>query len=84
VEIPLINRLVKKGDQEKEIQQLCRYSGLVMERFERHRGMRLHSVCRKLQHSTVRTEQSLSSLHEQEGIKAITSSDSLTVCQKKR
>lgn len=50
VELPLLNRL-GYGDvycyNRSEIQALCDQSGLLLERFERRKGMRLHAVIRK-------------------------------------
>lgn len=52
VEIPLINKIAKKGDvhvySREEIQKLCDMSGLRLERYEVRKGFRLHCVCRKL------------------------------------
>ena len=51
VEIPLANKLAKKGDvhvySKDEIQRLCGASGLKLERYEIRKGFRLHCVCRK-------------------------------------
>lgn len=51
VELPLVNRLLHKGDvhaySRKEIQRLCDDSGLVLENFEHRKGLRLHCICRK-------------------------------------
>lgn len=50
VELPLLNKL-GYGDvhcyNRPEIQALCDQSGLLLERFERRKGMRLHAVIRK-------------------------------------
>ncbi len=51
VEIPIVNRVFKKGDVcvygRNDIERLCKYSGLIMEHFEARKGFRLHCVCRK-------------------------------------
>lgn len=50
IEIPLA-RLVGKGDVacygRKDFQTFCKESGLILERFEQRKGLRLHSVMRK-------------------------------------
>lgn len=52
IEIPMINRLMKKGDvhvyTQEDIQRLCDASGLELERYEVRRGFRLHCVVRKV------------------------------------
>lgn len=52
IEIPMINRLMKKGDvhvyTKEDIQRLCDASGLELERYEVRRGFRLHCVVRKV------------------------------------
>ncbi len=51
VEIPLANRLMRKGDvhcySEADIRRLCEASGLSLERYEVRKGFRLHCVVRK-------------------------------------
>lgn len=51
IEIPIINRLLKKGDVrvygKKDIEKLCEASGFTLEKFECRKGFRLHCVCRK-------------------------------------
>lgn len=51
VEIPVMNKIAKKGDvhvyTEDEIRALCQLSGLVLESYELRNGFRLHCVCRK-------------------------------------
>ncbi len=53
IEIPISNRIFKKGDvhvySRNDIERLCEYAGLKMERFEARKDFRLHSVCRKRQ-----------------------------------
>lgn len=49
--MPIANHLLHKGDVKmygrEDVEALCRASGLVLERFEHRKGMRLHAVCRK-------------------------------------
>lgn len=51
IEIPLINKLLHKGDvhcyTEADIQKLCSASGLNLEKYEVRKGFRLHCVVRK-------------------------------------
>lgn len=51
VEIPVVNKIFKKGDvhvyTRKDIQKLCNSSGLILEAFEVRKGSRLHCVVRK-------------------------------------
>ncbi len=51
IEIPMANRLFKKGDvkvySKNDIAKLCEYSGLIPERVEARKWFRLHCVCRK-------------------------------------
>ena len=51
IEIPIINRVFKKGDVRvygrNDIERLCEYSGLIMECFEARKWFRMHCVCRK-------------------------------------
>ncbi len=51
VEMPILNRFFGKGDvkcySRKDVQQLCDASGLILEKFEVRKGMRLHAVIRK-------------------------------------
>lgn len=51
IEVPLCNKLLHKGDvriyHQTDIQDLCKGSGMKLERFEQRKGFRLHCVCRK-------------------------------------
>lgn len=51
IEIPLVNRVLRKGDvhvySRDDIQRLCEVSGLKLEKYEVHKGFRLHCVVRK-------------------------------------
>lgn len=51
IELPILN-LIGYGDVhcygKKEVEQLCRQSGLTLESFERRKGLKLHAVIRKI------------------------------------
>ena len=51
IEIPVINKLCKKGDvhcyTRKDMELLCKNSGLLLESYEVRKGFRLHCVVRK-------------------------------------
>ncbi len=51
IEMPLINHIAKRGDvriyNKKDIEKLCKNSGLNLEKFEHKWFFRMHAVCRK-------------------------------------
>ena len=52
IEMPVINHVLHKGDvhvyNKKEIEELCKNSGMRLEKFENMRWFRMHCVCRKV------------------------------------
>lgn len=51
IEIPVVNKVLRKGDvhvySRDDIQRLCNASGLKLEKYEVHKGFRLHCIVRK-------------------------------------
>lgn len=51
IELPVINHVLRKGDvhvyNKKEITELCKNSGMKVEKYENRRWFRMHCVCRK-------------------------------------
>lgn len=52
IELPVINHILRKGDvhvyNKKEITELCKNSGMEVEKYENRRWFRMHCVCRKV------------------------------------